>query len=109
MRHDELDAVELGQPLAERAAGLGPRPHVERSQRLVEQQQRRLNGQRARQRDALRLPAGQLCRPRAGVIGQADAPQPIARLPCVRSPRAAPRQRRPKATLSSALRCGNSR
>ena len=51
------------QPLAQFLTDLG----VERTERLVEQQDARLDGQRARERDALALAAGQL----AGIaIGQ---------------------------------------
>ena len=48
---------------------------VERRERLVEQQHLRPRHQRARDRDALRLAAGQLARPHIGLVGEADARQ----------------------------------
>ena len=45
---------------------------VERSQRLVEQQDLRLVDERARQRHPLPLPAGQLTRPPAAIAGKLD-------------------------------------
>ena len=53
--------VQPAQPLAQLLAHLG----VERAERLVEQQHLRLGGERARQRDALALAAGELRRQRA--------------------------------------------
>ncbi len=50
----------------ERVLQLGARNRVQRAERLVEQQHRRLGGQRARDRDALALTAGQLARPPIG-------------------------------------------
>ena len=46
---------------------------IERRERLVEQQHLRPRHQRARDRDALRLAAGQFARPDARLVGQADA------------------------------------
>jgi len=85
-----------------------PRAGVQRRQRLVQQQQPRMGGQRAGQRDPLRLPAGQPPRLDGRVVGQ---PHPLQQIR-----RARPRlglghavAARPKATLSSAVRCGKSR
>ncbi len=62
MRHEDRGDVqvvmELAQPAAEFLAHLG----IERTEGLVEQQHLRLHGQRAGQRDALPLPAGELRR-----------------------------------------------
>ena len=52
-------------------------PGIQRRQRLVQQQQRRLPGQRARQRYPLRLPAGQLVRLAAREAGQPEPVQPV--------------------------------
>ena len=61
----EPQALELG---VERLAGQG----VERAERLVEQEDRRVADERPRQRRALRHAARQLARPQRGGIGQAD-------------------------------------
>ena len=50
--------VDFAQPAAKLAANLG----IQRAEGLVEQKQARLNGQRAGQRHALTLTAGELCR-----------------------------------------------
>ncbi len=46
---------------------------VERARRLVEQHQRRVHGERARDRDALLLAAGELAGIRVALVGEADA------------------------------------
>ena len=48
------------------------RAGIERRGRLVEQQQRRIDGQRARDRDALRFAARQLARQRRGAMADAE-------------------------------------
>ena len=53
-----------------------PGARIERRQRLVEEQQRRVPHQRPGQRRPLGLPAGQLAGPAIGESGQADAGQP---------------------------------
>ena len=60
--------VQLAQPAAQLLAHLG----VERAERLVEQQHARLDGERAGQRDALALAAGELRRIAAGLVLQLD-------------------------------------
>ena len=45
---------------------------VERARRLVEEHQRRLHGQRARDRDALLLAAGELARVDVALVGEPD-------------------------------------
>ena len=50
---------------------------VETGQRFVEQQHVGFGGQRARERDALRLPAGQLRGHAIGEVGGVDLGQPV--------------------------------
>ena len=64
---------------AQIAPQLGADADVERGERLVEQQQARLRRERARERDALRLPARQLTGLLARVLGEADARRAIRR------------------------------
>ena len=83
---------------------------VEAGERLVEQQQVGVGRQGARDRDPLGLAAGQLGR--AG--GRRGAPMPSRSSQSLRRSASAsrlvrPRERGPNATLSRALRCGNSR
>ena len=86
---------------------LQPQPRVEVRQRLVQQQHLRLHHHRPRQRHALLLAARQL----AGLRPE-KAPSPTVSSPArTRLSRSAPRipfRRRPKATLSKTVRCGNS-
>ncbi len=65
-----LEAADL---LAQRQPHLG----VQRGQRLVEQQDARLEGERAGERDALLLAAGHLVRVAAGVLRKADQLQQL--------------------------------
>ena len=51
---------------------------VEPGERLVEQQQRGVGGERARDRHPLGLAAGELARPPAGEVAQPDPGQPVA-------------------------------
>ena len=62
--HEQRREVELGEQVLQLAADHGARLRVERGQRLVEQQHRRVARQRARERDPLALAAGD--RRRAG-------------------------------------------
>ena len=66
---------------------------VERAERLVHEQHRRVGHERARDRGALLHPARQLVRPSARVVGQADQSQHVARRAAAR-PRAARRASR---------------
>ena len=90
-----------------RSEPLAPRP-VERAERLVEHEQARLDGERARERDPLLLAARQ---PRDPTVAQARrarrgrAPRRRARL---RSSRSTPAIRSPNSTLPATSRCGNS-
>src|SRR5438874_465904 len=60
VRNDDGDAAEAGEYLPEQRAHVGPRAHVERSERLIEEEQLRFVRDRARDRDALRLASGEL-------------------------------------------------
>ena len=60
--------VQAAQPGAQLGADVG----VERAERLVEQQHARLDGERAGQRHALALAAGELRRVALVVAGEAD-------------------------------------
>ena len=61
---------ELAEEVGELVADLPAGDRVERAERLVEQQHARVAGERARERDALALAAGQLCRACAGRGGR---------------------------------------
>ena len=56
-------------------------PHIERSERFVEQQHARLCGQRPRKRHPLRLPARQCPRTMASMCREADAVEPFGGAP----------------------------
>ena len=81
---------------------------VERRQRLVEQQDLRMGDQRARQRDALLLPAGQLrghaLRRKASIATSSRNSIACSRRFALSTPRIFSE----KATLSRQVRCGNS-
>ena len=94
LRSARLDAAELG-------VQLGARQRIERAERLVHQQHRRIDGQRARDADALPLSARQLVRPARGELPRRQADeleQLVRRAPSTRSGapalRAAARRRR---------------
>ena len=95
--------VDLAQPAAQLAADLG----VERAEGLVEQQQARLDGQRAGQRDALALAAGELGR--IALLEPVELDQLEEFAARARGSRPSPgrsargRAPRPKATLSKTL------
>ena len=81
---------------------------VERAERLVERQDLRLADQRAGQRHALLLAAGQHRRPLAGAIGEADLAQACrAPAPLASAPAAMPVS--PTSTLSTTRAQGSSR
>ena len=74
-RDDERPLLAL-EPLQQRAE-LGAALRIERRRRLVHQQQRRIDGQRARDRDALSLAARQLARQRVGAMLDAERLQQL--------------------------------
>ena len=71
VRHEDARHVDLVVQPAQPLPQLLPHLRVERAERLVEQQHLRLRGQRAGQRDALPLAAGELRR-----IARAEALEP---------------------------------
>ena len=79
--HQEADARERGQLLAQVAPHRPARAGVERGQRLVEQQQPGLGRHGAGQRDPLGLPARQRRWAVTGVVGQPDAFEPLTGAP----------------------------
>src|SRR5207302_1238542 len=66
------NAIALGAIAAHRHARRG----VERGERLVEQEQLRVGGESARERDSLLLPAGERRRTMLGMVGQAEPLEP---------------------------------
>ena len=79
---------------------------VERGERLVHQQDLRIEDQHLRQRHALAHAARELVRIAVLEAREADARQPLARRGASPRARATPRNSRPAVTLSSALRHG---
>jgi hypothetical protein len=69
---EDRGQAELVVDLAQRAAQLAPDLGVERSERLVEQQDARVAGERPGERDALALAARQLARVALAEAGQLD-------------------------------------
>ena len=100
--------VQLAQPAPQLLADLG----VERAERLVEQQDARLDGERARQRDALALAAGQLRRIAVAERAELDQIEQASRRARGSRPRAGAsrrgRARSPNATFSNTVMCRNS-
>ena len=111
VRHEDAGEVNLVVQPAQPAAQLLPDLGVERAERLVEQQHLRLDGQRARQRDALPLAARELRRiPVAEVVELHElraAPAPVADV-VVGGRSARGRTRRPNATFSKTVMWRNS-
>ena len=67
----------VGEVAVQFGAGVQAGAGVEGGEWFVEQQQQRVDGQGAGQRDPLGLPAGQLAGFAAGVVGQADPVEPV--------------------------------
>ena len=80
---------------------------VERAERLVEQQHPRVVDDRARERDALLLAAGELRRLALLAAREVDELEHSERALRI-SPFAIPRRSRPNATLSATVMCGKS-
>ena len=78
VRHDDHRHAGLGQPPDHRQH-LADQLGIERRGRLVEQHQPRRDRERAGDRDALLLAAGEPVRQVVGVVGQADARQQAER------------------------------
>ena len=98
-----LQLAQLGaQPLAQR--------RVERGERLVEQQRARLAGERARERGALALAAGELVGVAVGERAQLERVEPALDRVAARRRGAdcASPASRPKAMFWRTVRCGNS-
>ena len=100
--------VDLAQPAAELAPDLG----VERAERLVEEEDARLDGERAGERHALALAAGELARIALLEAGELDeveklqhALADLRRAAAARAPAATVR---PKAMLSNTVMCRKS-
>ena len=108
VRHvDERDADLLLDPL-ELDLHLLAQLEVERAERLVEQQHLRAVDDRAGERDALALAAGELRRA-CGRRGPAGAPSRAPRPRAAALARARTlRMRRPYSTFSATVMCGNS-
>ena len=81
---------------------------VEVRQRLIEQQDARLEHDAARNRDALLLAAGKLARITGCQIGQAHQLERVDPPVAATRHRRCRRRRRPNATFSKIVRCGNS-
>ncbi len=77
VRHQDRRHAQALLQRADLAAQPQPLERVERRQRLVEQQQPGRGRERARERDALLLPAGKLSRIFAAAVGQADEVQEL--------------------------------
>ena len=90
VRHQQTHPVERRQVLAEIAPQLRASLDVDGGERLVEQQEPRLDRERARQRDALALSAGERARLRARPVAEAHALEPAARAMRRASPRDRP-------------------
>ena len=97
VRDEQRRQPELGQQLGELAADDRARVGVQRGERLVEQQDRRVARERPRERDPLPLTAGEVGRP-------APARCEIRK----RSSSSSTRSRPPKPTLRRTSRCGKS-
>ena len=85
-----VGSVELGEQVLQLAAHDAARVRIERRERLVEQEHRRVARQRAGERDALALATGQVRRLLAGEVGDVEALEQV-----VDARRAAERDVRP--------------
>ena len=103
-RRDPELALDRPDLVAQRDADLG----VERRERLVEQQDLRLDRERPRQRDPLLLAARQLVRVAAALLGQVDDLEQLGDALLDRGPSGRLRTFRPKPMLSATVMFGNS-
>ncbi len=104
---DDQRRPEIGPQLEQMVLQIDAREGIERGERLVEQQHLGPRHQRARDRDALRLAAGELARPAPRLLGQADALKRLG--DAFGALRRLGRSARPKPTLSATLSQGSSR
>ncbi len=86
VRHEDRGKPEPVEQLAELRTDPGARVCVERRERLVEQEQRGVSRERARERDSLALAARKLVHPSAGELGDPEALEQRSDVPC--APRA---------------------
>ena len=94
--------MEPAEPASQLLADLG----IERAERLIEQQDRGLHGQRPRQRDALPLTARELRRLAVSETVELHERQQLVDAGAICAPRAARsrgRTRKPKATFSNTV------
>ena len=77
VRDDERRPVRLAEQLLQLASNLAAGVSVERRERLVEQEHRRLRSERPRERDPLALAAGELAGLCVGELGETEAKQQI--------------------------------
>ena len=96
-----LDALELDLQLLAQA-------QVERAERLVEEQRARPVDERAGERHALLLAAGQLGRLALAEVAELDEVERLVRCALRTSSLLTLRRSRPNETFFSTLRCGNS-
>ena len=108
VRHVDRRAAELAVDAADLGARLDAQLGVEVRQRLVHQDQRRLDDDRARDRDALLLAAGELAGQLVLLADQLHELQRVRDAWRRSSAPATPRIRRPKPTFFATLMCGNS-
>ena len=101
-RHAEL-AVQLVEPAAQVLA----HARVERAERLVEQQHLRPRRERACQRDALALPAGELVRVALAEVRELHELEQLVDPRPLRLPWTPCARRRPNATFSATVMCRN--
>ena len=77
VRDEQARPGEVGEVPLELGLHVEPGAGVERGQRLVEQQQRRVAGQGTAERHPLRLPAGQVAGPTSRQVGEPEPLQPL--------------------------------
>ncbi len=107
VRHEHRRDAELELDAPDLVAQLLAHLRVERRQRLVQQQHARPHRERAGERNALLLAAGQLVRVLLRVLAEPDQVEQLRRRASRRSRPDCPRMRSPNATLSVADIVGN--
>ena len=106
MRDVHEREADLGLDPLELELHLAAQLEVERAERLVEQQHLGTVDDRAGQRDALLLAAGELRGLAVGEVAELDQLERVVDL--LLELDSSPRERRPNATFSKMSRCGNS-